>query len=272
MSVRREWSWVALAVLLGVIVVAVGVAAAYLLEDNWVAVGAVAAILAWGARDVWQSITDMRDSLSSTDYDRILAKHGLTDGPKPTGLDINSPEFADLLTLQAKGSSFGGDARAESSDSLLRRQAVRVFMERTDHLAEARTEAERWVGPTPRSAKRLANRLMFTVAVAASGGLLTTDSGVRGAHLGKWVALAEGWPRLSALIQRDPTLLEQLERVAAHEEAFATVLRERVPNIRDIDRLRALLGAEDPALSDVVWSLIRSQSASVGGRPAAGAW
>ena len=269
MNRARDWWWIA--GMLGSLV-AVGVGAAFLLREEWLAVVGVVAIVAWGARDMWQSIADMRESLSATDYDRLLAKHGLTGGPQLPGADINSPEFADLLTLQAKGSSFAGDARAESSDSLLRRQAVRVFMERTDHLAEARAEAERWVGPTPRSAKRLANRLMFTVAVAASGGLLTTDSGVRGVHLGKWVALAEGWPRLAALIQREPALLEQLEGVAPHDEAFAAVVRERIPNVRDVNRLREMLGSGDPALSDVVASLTHSRSAPVGGRPAAGAW
>lgn len=263
---RRAWlPLAATAAILG----ALGLGGAFLLRDDWLAMAGLVAFVAWAGRDMWRSVTSMHESLITTDYDRLLTKHGLAGGTPRFGLDVHSPEFADLLTLPTTGSKGGADARTESSESLLRRQAVRVFMERTDHLAEARAEAERWVGSTPRSAKRLANRLMFTVAVAATSGLLTTDSGVRGAHLGKWVALAESWPRLAALVQQDPGLLEHLEGVAPQAEVFASALEQYVPNARDVGRLRRLLLAE-PSLGDAVWSLTRGGGVAAVGASDAG--
>lgn len=258
---RRLWDWGTVALVVLVVVLTLGIGVLLAARRMWVEFSAYVVFVAWQAAEARGKTNELALQLRVPDDDLILARHGLNMADPERNIDVNSPLFTDLLT----GLTGAGDkAATETADSLVRRQAVRIFMERTDHLAEARSEAERWVGATPRSAKRLANRLMFTVAVAATGGLLTTDSGVRGAHLGKWVALAEGWPRLAARIHADPPTLRRLEAAARDEKAFAAAIREHLPNPVDVDRLRQLLAADDPTLGDIAWSLTRLAPAPAG--------
>lgn len=251
---RGDWWVVALGV--GGVALCAAVVVALAVRQEWGALAAFVAVVALQAQEVRRQGREVRETLSTPDYGRLLDKYGLGGASPASGVDLDSPLFADLLVKSAS-STTPADVGTETEESLLRRQAVRIFMERTDHLAEARTEAQRWLGSTPRSAKRLGNRLVFTVAVAASGGLLTTDSGVRGAHLGRWVALTEGWPRLAARVSEQPALLGELERAARDPETFRTLLDRHVPNARDVERLRRLLAAEDHPLGPAAWPLTR---------------
>ena len=126
------------------------------------------------------------------------------------------PTSASAASSATGASESPGPADGPQGPPLTRRAAVRMVLEEGDHLDLGFREASRWLdGITPRTAKRLANRLLFTTAVATERGLLWTDSTLDGRVLGKWVTLIERWPRLAGAIRREPSVLGMLEFAAA---------------------------------------------------------
>lgn len=190
---------------------------------------------------------------------------------------------------------FGDDLRAQSSvaaaaqgledrlrglgvsvdHTLLRSHVRQALVDDSVAREEAEQEAVRWLPPVPRHAKRLANRLLVTLAIAFERQLLGGASPVTARHLGKWVAFAERWPRLARQVSEDPGLLCRLEqalevpppptgvpildrREPAGEPAdpFGRLLAAHGLVPADAADLRAMLG-EPPALSDVADVLTR---------------
>ena len=145
----------------------------------------------------------------------------------------------------------GASRTSDRAVPVTRREAVKMVLEEGDHLDLAYREASRWLdGTTPRTAKRLANRLLFTTAVATERNLLWTDSSLDGRVIGKWVTLVERWPGLATAIRRDPSVLAELERAAADDQAkaFAAAVARRAPNLAEVEVLRRLL-ASPPSLA-----------------------
>ena len=132
----------------------------------------------------------------------------------------------------------------------LRRDVVRAVLRDSDHLELGRRQVELWLrGASPRTAKRLANRLMFTIAVATDRQLLLTESPIDGVVIGKWVTVMERWPEVAGLLRTDPRRFLDLEARARRDElpAFVRTLEEDGPAAAAPDQLRELLRA-DPRL------------------------
>lgn len=131
--------------------------------------------------------------------------------------------------------------------TIRRREQVKAVLRDSDHLELGRHEAERWLaGATPRTAKRLGCRLLFTVAVAADRKLFWTDSPINGQIIGKWVTLVERWPQVGDALRREPSLLSTLEELARSRkhDGFGEKLEVLAPNLADPEALRGFLTAE----------------------------
>lgn len=146
------------------------------------------------------------------------------------------------------GSATGSTPSSTAALALARRQEIKVVLQEGDHLDLGFNEARRWLhGTTPRTAKRLANRLLFTTAVAMERGLLWTDSALDGRVIGKWVTLVERWPAIAEKLRGDQDLIQRLEAAADRPAAFAKIVASCHPNVADVEVLRELIKA-DPTL------------------------
>ncbi len=145
--------------------------------------------------------------------------------------------------------------------SVARREEIRAVLQEGDHLDFGQREAERWLGgSSPRTAKRLANRMLFTLAVATDRELLWTASPLDGQLIGRWVTLIELWPTVAGAIRRDPSIVRRLEAAAATDEEPPRPFIEAVNGLGatgpDVLVLRNMLLAT-PRLSNHVDALVR---------------
>lgn len=238
--------WLTMFNTLGVVV---SLAVAALVDSDqpaWLKVtGAIVVLGAVGAVSVWRSSSEWRDRM----LDRRESPLPPFSVPASAGaatvetIDLTDPSPLDDATRGPLATV--APEVAAASIPLQRRAAIRAVLHEGDHLELGRQEAERWLtSSSPRTAKRLANRLVFTLAVATDRGLLWTDSPLDGQLIGRWISLAERWPMVAGAIRRDPSVLRDLDQTAHRNDAsFHAALRELDVPTADRDRLRELLRA-----------------------------
>jgi hypothetical protein len=106
------------------------------------------------------------------------------------------------------------------------------------------------VPSNPRTAKRMMNHLAIAMAIAEERGIL--DNEVRPMHLGKWVGIAEQWPRLAGEMVKNPGLIEEAEMKAAENfSIFENWIHSLVPRTAEVENLASLL-CQTPPLTSVI--------------------
>jgi hypothetical protein len=146
---------------------------------------------------------------------------------------------------------------------------LRLRLQATVH-EEIRSEAVMDLLPSPRTAKRLVNRLHFLIVVAWSRNLI--GDVVSPEQLGKWAVLQDQWPTAVRAITSDPQLAGELEGAAVQLETFTEMCIGFTPPLaRDIEGLRNVLRSGQPigeVAEDLVYLGANRRPRSPGGRPA----
>jgi len=164
-----------------------------------------------------------------------------------TGNETDSKRLASEVMKTATASSASG--------SLVERRVQRYLIEASDSRREAEAELLRNPPELPRDAKRMINQLRVLLAVALNRGMLGPNTGVTGAHLGRWIVLQTRWPEVGQALTADPARLEQAEACATPDDV-RNLLGSIDVKIPDYEDLLRFLQA-DPTLCRVLNRLLR---------------
>jgi hypothetical protein len=132
---------------------------------------------------------------------------------------------------------------------------------------EAEYELRPYLPANPRGAKRLINHERLYVQIAEDRGIFGGSPEVTYRHLAKWILIVEHWPRLGAILTREPDKMKALENCTS-VEVLQTKLKLIDPNIRATNEMFSVLGKAVP-LSPVLGRLVRFEpsATSIQGAP-----
>jgi hypothetical protein len=153
-----------------------------------------------------------------------------------------------------------GDAETDEAHRRLAAEDLRLREYRTKR-DDAERELLRYLPANPRGAKRLINHERLYVQIAEDRDIFGGNPELTYRHLAKWVLIIEHWPRLGAILNRDPDKIEILENCANVED-----LRHELglidPNIIASDGMFSVL-AEAIPLAPVIGRLVRFEPSAI---------
>jgi hypothetical protein len=118
----------------------------------------------------------------------------------------------------------------------------------------------------PRGAKRMLNNARLLTYVARQRGVFDHDLSAE--HLGRWIVMQERWPLLARQVERDPTVLDGLERAAAAgQAALEGRMRQSGLELAEVVELHTML-TEAPLLGTLAERLLHNDPAPVQVAPA----
>jgi len=103
---------------------------------------------------------------------------------------------------------------------LLRERIQRYLEDESELQREAEDEVMRHLEPVPRHAKRLLNRLRLLLFIAHERRMFGGSPPLTPRHIGKWAVLCERWPELAQSVQKEPTVMLDLESASRHRAAL----------------------------------------------------
>ena len=108
-----------------------------------------------------------------------------------------------------------------------------------------------YLSGTPRSVKRVVNRVRLMIYIAWLKGLDRADPPLTAAHIGKWVALHERWPGIAAKTTRNPRLFEPLKSALLKKGKAKKSVRDIIARHQDDQVLRRWF-SEQPDMAEVL--------------------